>query len=54
MVSLRATISRIVADYDVRSAAAGNLAAYDAEMKEHFTLEPPKLELCFTKRQRIV
>ncbi|KAJ5737963.1 cytochrome P450 [Penicillium malachiteum] len=50
MMNLRATVARIVADFDVQMAPGTSLAAYDQGMKEHFTLAPSSLNLCFRKR----
>ncbi|KAI0098886.1 cytochrome P450 [Nemania sp. FL0031] len=50
-LTMRATILRIIADYDIRSTPVEKLTAYDEKMKEHFTFAPPPLELCLTKRQ---
>ncbi|KAI0446182.1 cytochrome P450 [Xylaria telfairii] len=52
LVNIRATISRIVADYDIQSIPVESLVAYDEGMTEHFTLECPELQLTFAKRPR--
>ncbi|CAJ2501230.1 Uu.00g040830.m01.CDS01 [Anthostomella pinea] len=52
LLNVRGTVARIVADYDVQVAPGQSLAEYDLGMTEHFTLAPPPLNLCFTKRVR--
>ncbi|KAJ8123663.1 hypothetical protein ONZ43_g442 [Nemania bipapillata] len=51
LLTMRATVSRIIANYDIRAAPSQNLAAFDEKMQEHFTFAPPELELSFTRRQ---
>ncbi|KAI1156957.1 cytochrome P450 [Nemania diffusa] len=51
LLTMRATIARIIANYDICETPVQNLAAFDENMQEHFTFAPPELELCFTKRQ---
>ncbi|KAI1133306.1 cytochrome P450, partial [Nemania abortiva] len=50
-LTMRATIARIIADYDIRSTPVEDLTAYDEKMQEHFTFAPPVLQLSFAKRQ---
>ncbi|KAJ5726731.1 Cytochrome P450 [Penicillium malachiteum] len=50
LLNIRATVARIVADYDLQLAPGMSLAAYEQGMKEHFTLVPSSLKLCFKKR----
>ncbi|KAM7199177.1 cytochrome P450 [Rhypophila sp. PSN 637] len=50
LLNLRTTITRIVADYDVQTAPGERLENFDNGLTEHFTMAPPPLRLCFTKR----
>ncbi|KAJ6032702.1 Cytochrome P450 [Penicillium herquei] len=50
LLNLRATVARIVADYDVQLAPEMSLEVYDQAMREHFTLVPSSLKVCFGKR----
>ncbi|KAI0864888.1 cytochrome P450 [Xylaria cubensis] len=52
LLNIRTTVSRIIADYDIRPTPVESLMAYDERMTEHFTFEPPELQLCFAKRPR--
>ncbi|KAI1274542.1 cytochrome P450 [Xylaria sp. FL0933] len=51
LLSIRAVVARIIADYDIRATPIENLLAYDEGVKEYFTLIPPELKLSFVKRQ---
>lgn len=52
LLNLRATISRIVVDYDVKVAEGVRLEDFEEGLTEHFTLNPPVLKLCLTKREK--
>ncbi|KAI1748691.1 cytochrome P450 [Xylaria castorea] len=52
LLNIRTTVSRIIADYDIRPTSVESLVAYDERMTEHFTFEPPELKLSFAKRLR--
>ncbi|KAI0451704.1 cytochrome P450 [Xylaria acuta] len=52
LLNIRATVSRMIADYDIRSTPVENLVAYDEGMTEHFNFAVPELKLSFTKRPR--
>ncbi|KAI1742715.1 cytochrome P450 [Xylaria scruposa] len=52
LLNIRTTMSRIIADYDIRPTPVESLMAYDEKMREGFTFEPPELKLSFAKRQR--
>ncbi|KAI0911428.1 cytochrome P450 [Ustulina deusta] len=51
LLNLRATICRIIADYDIKPTAREILKEYDESMAEHFTLVPSPLKLSFTNRE---
>lgn len=49
LLSIRATVARILVDYDVCLAPGVSLNEFDKGLKEHFTLAPAPLKLCFNK-----
>ncbi|KAJ5490298.1 Cytochrome P450 [Penicillium expansum] len=49
LMNIRATVARIVVDYDVRLAPGMSLDQFDQRLTEHFTLAPAPLSLCFNK-----
>ncbi|KAI0450353.1 cytochrome P450 [Xylaria acuta] len=51
LLNIRATICRIISDYDIQSTAREIFTEYDEGMTEHFTLAPSQLKLSFTKRE---
>ncbi|KAM7185435.1 cytochrome P450 [Naviculisporaceae sp. PSN 640] len=53
LLNLRATISRIVADYDVQIAPGMRLEDFEEGLTDHFTIAMPPLRLCLTKRQKV-
>ncbi|KAK2756652.1 hypothetical protein FQN54_005097 [Arachnomyces sp. PD_36] len=54
LLNIRATVSRIIADYDVSMAVGSSVEDYDSGLTEHFTLAPASLQLCFAKRKSSV
>ncbi|RYC59712.1 hypothetical protein CHU98_g6501 [Xylaria longipes] len=52
LLNIRATVSRIIADYDIRSTPVESLLAYDEGLTEHFTFALPEFKLSFAKRPR--
>ncbi|OQD63156.1 hypothetical protein PENPOL_c010G08693 [Penicillium polonicum] len=49
LLNIRATVARILVDYDVWLAPGVSLNEFDQGLKEHFTLAPAPLKLCFNK-----
>ncbi|CAI7591138.1 unnamed protein product [Penicillium discolor] len=49
LLNIRATVARILVDYDVCLAPGMSLNEFDQGLKEHFTLAPAPLKLSFNK-----
>jgi tryprostatin B 6-hydroxylase len=51
MMDLRTTVARIVMNYDISFAPAGDQGVdFEAGLRDHFTVQPAKLEICFEAR----
>ena len=55
-MNLRTTVARLIMNYDIRFPPTDdndNDRMFEAKTKDHFTLAPPELKICFEKRRML-
>lgn len=55
-MNLRTTVARLIMNYDIRFPPTDdddNDRLFEAKTKDHFTLAPPELKICFEKRRML-